>query len=107
MDEMGPNLGHVSHDRPSPLRGTRLRKPAVLGGGSKMSILRIQTLAGVLATLFISPANAGQCSQDIHETMLAVASRLAEMALEAHTSPETRYATMHRQPTPYTIAQAE
>jgi hypothetical protein len=72
-----------------------------------MSILRIQILVGILATLFISPASASLCSQDIHETMLVVASRLAAMALEARTSPETRYATMHRQPTPYTIAQAE
>jgi hypothetical protein len=67
----------------------------------------LNALATVLIALCISPARASQCTQDIHETMLAVSSKLTEIAVEGGTSHETQYATMHRQPTPSTIAQAE
>jgi hypothetical protein len=71
-----------------------------------MSTFR-NVLATVLIALCISPARASQCLQDIHETMLAVSTKLTEIAVEGRTSHETQYATMHRQPTPSTIAQAE
>jgi hypothetical protein len=72
-----------------------------------MSKLRIQILAGILAVQSIPHAYASQCTQDIHETMIAVANRLATIASQGRPSPETRYATMHRQPTPMTVVQAE
>jgi hypothetical protein len=71
-----------------------------------MSTFR-NVLAIVSIVLCMSPARASQCSQDIHETMLAVSRKLTEIAVEGRTSHETQYATMHRQPTPSTIAQAE
>ena len=72
-----------------------------------MSRLAIQILATIFAALPISQAHAGRCSQDIHDTMIAVANRLGTVALQVQSSRETRYATMHRQPTPTTVAQAE
>jgi hypothetical protein len=72
-----------------------------------MSSFPIQMLASAALALAITPAHANQCSQDVHETMVEIADRLTAIAEAGRTARETQRATMHRQPTPSSIAQAE
>jgi hypothetical protein len=52
-------------------------------------------------------AHAGPCEQQLHETEIARGERLNALAAQGNAAPESTFATMHRQPTPNTVAQAE
>ncbi len=63
--------------------------------------------AGMTLVLFAAPAHAGPCTDRIYQTDLAVAKLLDVAAAQGRPAPESTFATMHRQPTPSTIASAE
>lgn len=63
---------------------------------------------GVVVTLCCAPAClAGPCSQRIDEMQARIDARLEAAAAEGRTGKETTAATMNRQPTPKSIAEAE
>jgi hypothetical protein len=57
--------------------------------------------------LFAAPAHAGPCTDRIYQSDLAVAKLLDVAAAQGRPAPESTFATMHRQPTPSTVASAE
>src|SRR5271169_2519615 len=57
--------------------------------------------------LFAAPVHAGPCTDRIYETDLAVAKLLDAAAAQGRPAPESAFATMHRQPTPGSVATAE
>ena len=63
--------------------------------------------AGMTLVLFAAPAHAGPCTDRIYQTDLAVAKLLDIAAAQGRPAPESTFATMHRQPTPGTVASAE
>lgn len=63
--------------------------------------------AGMTLVLFAAPAHAGPCTDRIYQTDLAVAKLLDAAAAQGRPAPESSFATMHRQPTPSTVASAE
>ncbi len=63
--------------------------------------------AGMTLVLFAAPAHAGPCTDRIYQTDLAVAKLLDVAAAQGRPAPESSFATMHRQPTPSTVASAE
>ena len=63
--------------------------------------------AGMTLVLFAAPAHAGPCTDRIYQTDLAVAKLLDVAAARGRPAPESTFATMHRQPTPSTVASAE
>ena len=64
-------------------------------------------LAGMAITLGAGPAYAGPCTDRIYQTDLDVAKLLDSAAAQGRPAPESAFATMHRQPTPGSIASAE
>lgn len=54
-----------------------------------------------------APAYAGPCTERIYQTDLDVAKLLDSAAAQGRTKTESTFATMHRQPTPGSIASAE
>jgi hypothetical protein len=52
-------------------------------------------------------ADAGPCTDRIYQTDLEVAKILDSAAAQGRPAPESTFATMHRQPTPGSIASAE
>ena len=52
-------------------------------------------------------AHAGPCEQQLHDTETARGERLGALAAQGNAAPESTFATMHRQPTETTLAQAE
>jgi hypothetical protein len=66
------------------------------------------TMALSVALLAVAQqAAAGPCSQQIYDTRVAAAARLDAIAGAGRTAVETEGATMHRQPTPNSVARAE
>jgi hypothetical protein len=63
--------------------------------------------AGMALVLSDAPAHAGPCTDRIYQTDLAVAKLLDVAAAQGRTAAESTFATMHRQPTPGTVASAE
>jgi hypothetical protein len=63
--------------------------------------------AGMALALSDGPAHAGPCTDRIYETDLAVAKLLDVAAAQGRPAAESTFATMHRQPTPGTVASAE
>ncbi len=63
--------------------------------------------AGMTLVLFAAPVHAGPCTDRIYQTDLAVAKLLDVAAAQGRPAPESTFATMHRQPTPSTVASAE
>jgi hypothetical protein len=57
--------------------------------------------------LVASPANAGPCSDRLDQANVAVEKLLDEAAANGRPAAESTFATMHRQPTPGTVASAE
>jgi hypothetical protein len=64
-------------------------------------------LAGMAITLSAGPAHAGPCTDRIYQTDLDVAKLLDSAAAQGQPAAESTFATMHRQPTPGSIATAE
>jgi hypothetical protein len=67
----------------------------------------VTVLGGVLLAVSTVQSSAGPCSQQIHDVRVAAASRLDAIAGAGKAGAETPYATMHRQPTPNSVAGAE
>jgi hypothetical protein len=66
------------------------------------------TAAAGMALIFAgAPAYAGPCTDRIYQTDLDVAKVLHSAAAQGRTAPESAFATMHRQPTPGSVASAE
>jgi hypothetical protein len=57
--------------------------------------------------LFAAAAHAGPCTDRIYQTDLAVSKVLDSAAAQGRPAAESTFATMHRQPTPGTVASAE
>jgi hypothetical protein len=64
-------------------------------------------VAGMALFLSIGPAYAGSCTERIYQTDLDVAKLLNSVAAQGRPKTQSTFATMHRQPTPGSIASAE
>jgi hypothetical protein len=64
-------------------------------------------IAGMVFVLDGAPAHAGPCTERIYQTDLDVAKLLNSAAAQGRRAPESTFATMHRQPTPGSVASAE
>jgi hypothetical protein len=67
---------------------------------------RLLASAAVLAAS-ISAAQAGSCSQEIVNLQVLIDSKLQAAAAAGSSAPQSPAATMHRQPTPESLASAE
>jgi len=67
---------------------------------------RLLAFAAVLAAS-ISASQAGPCSQEIINLQTQINAKLARAVAEGSSAPQSSAATMHRQPTPESIATAE
>ena len=63
--------------------------------------------AGMALILGAAAAHAGPCTDRIYQTDLDVAKLLDSAAAQGQPAAESTFATMHRQPTPGSIASAE
>ncbi len=72
-----------------------------------MIVRRATAVAGTALVLGAAPAGAGPCTDRIYQTDLRVSKLLDSAAAEGRTAPQSTFATMHRQPTPGSIASAE
>ncbi|MGB7973348.1 MAG: hypothetical protein WCF81_03130 [Roseiarcus sp.] len=71
-------------------------------------IVRRAAAVGGMAFIFgAAPAYAGPCTERIYQTGLDVAKLLDSAAARGRPKTESTFATMHRQPTPGSIASAE
>ena len=64
-------------------------------------------MAGIAFILAATAAHAGPCTDRIYETDLEVAKLLNSAAAQGRPAPQSTFATMHRQPTPGSVASAE
>jgi hypothetical protein len=72
-----------------------------------MIVQRATAVAGIALILDAAPVYAGPCTDRIYQTDLQVAKLLDSAAAQGRTAPESTSATMHRQPTPGSVASAE
>jgi hypothetical protein len=72
-----------------------------------MIVRQTTALAGMAIILGAGPAYAGPCTDRIYQTDLDVAKILNSAAAQGRPATQTAFATMHRQPTPGSIASAE
>ena len=72
-----------------------------------MAMERVWVLSAVALVLSVSSVYAGPCSGEIDAAQARIDARLAAIAGAGRTARESTAATMHRQPTPGSIAQAE
>jgi hypothetical protein len=63
--------------------------------------------AATALALIAAPALAGPCTDRIYQADLAVEKILDAAASNGKPAPQSSFATMHRQPTPGTVASAE
>jgi hypothetical protein len=71
-------------------------------------IVRLATATAAMALILgAAPSHAGPCTDRIYQTDLDVAKLLNSAAAQGGTAPQSTFATMHRQPTPGSIASAE
>jgi len=70
-------------------------------------VRNIAASAATAAALIVAPAYAGPCTDRIYQADLAVEKLLDAAAANSAPAPQSSFATMHRQPTPGTIASAE
>ena len=66
----------------------------------------VASAAAALA-LIAAPADAGPCTDRIYQADLEVEKLLDAAAANGKPAPQSSFATMHRQPTPGTVASAE
>jgi hypothetical protein len=64
-------------------------------------------LSSAALALFSTAAQAGPCAGQIYDEDIAISKRLDAAAARGKPAPESGFATMHRQPTPLTVAGAE
>jgi hypothetical protein len=72
-----------------------------------MIVRPVAAAAGAALIFGVGPAHAGPCTDRIYQADLDVAKLLHSAAAQGRTAPESAFATMHRQPTPGSIASAE
>ena len=72
-----------------------------------MIVRHATAVAGMALSLGAPPAHAGPCTDRIYQTDLEVAKLLNSAASQGRPAPQSTFATMHRQPTPGSIASAE
>ena len=72
-----------------------------------MIVRQATAVAGTALILGAAPAHAGPCTDRIYQTDLDVAKLLGSAAAQGQPAAESTFATMHRQPTPGSIASAE
>jgi hypothetical protein len=72
-----------------------------------MIVRQAAAVAGMAFILGAVSAHAGPCTERIYQTDLDVAKLLDSAAAHGEPAPESTFATMHRQPTPGSIATAE
>jgi hypothetical protein len=68
--------------------------------------LTIASGAAALA-LWTGESIAGPCTDEVYQADVAIGKRLDAAAAAGKAAPESNFATMHRQPTPGTVARAE
>ena len=68
--------------------------------------LAIASAAAALV-LWTATSHAGPCTDGIYQADVAIGKRLDAIAAQGRVAPESNFATMHRQPTPGTVARAE
>ena len=70
--------------------------------------VRFVMASGAAALAFLAaPAHAGPCADQIYQADIAIGKRLDAAAAKGKPAAELTFATMHRQPTPQTVAGAE
>jgi hypothetical protein len=72
-----------------------------------MIVRQAAAVAGMALILGAAPAQAGPCTDRIYQADLDVAKLLDAAAAQGQPGAESTFATMHRQPTPGSIASAE
>jgi hypothetical protein len=72
-----------------------------------MIVRQATALAGTALILGAAAAHAGPCTDRIYQTDLDVAKLLNSAAAQGRRARQSAFATMHRQPTPGSIASAE
>ena len=72
-----------------------------------MLVRQAAAAAGMALIFGAGLAHAGPCTYRIYQADLDVARLLHSAAAQGRTAPESAFATMHRQPTPGSIASAE
>jgi hypothetical protein len=72
-----------------------------------MIVRQATAAAGMALSLGAAAAHAGPCTDRIYQTNLDVAKLLNSAAAQGRPAPQSAFATMHRQPTPGSIASAE
>jgi hypothetical protein len=72
-----------------------------------MIVRQATAAAGLAFVLGAGPAHAGPCTDRIYQTDLTVAKLLDAAAAQGRPATESTFATMHRQPTPGSVASAE
>jgi hypothetical protein len=64
-------------------------------------------LGAAASTLWAASALGGPCAEDLYKSNVDIGKRLDELAANGKAGTESSFATMHRQPTPATVAGAE
>jgi hypothetical protein len=72
-----------------------------------MMVRQATVVAGMALIFAAAAAHAGPCTDRIYQTDLDVARLLGSAAEEGQPAPQSAFATMHRQPTPGSVAGAE
>ena len=72
-----------------------------------MTILRVAAVNAVVLLVSISNGYAGPCSSRIEQTQQSIDAKLQAREAEGASGRESTSATLHRQPTPQSIARAE
>ena len=72
-----------------------------------MAIRHAMTLGAAALAVFSTSARAGPCADQIDDEDLAINKRLDAAATRGKPAPESSFATMHRQPSPLSVAGAE
>jgi len=72
-----------------------------------MAVRTAIALSIAALVLCAAAAHAGPCAGEIYDADIAINKRLDAAAAQGKTAPESGFATMHRQPTPLTVAGAE
>ena len=72
-----------------------------------MIVRQAATVGGIALILGAAQAHAGPCTDRIYQTDLDVAKILDSAAAQGRPAQQSTFATMHRQPTPGSVASAE
>jgi len=72
-----------------------------------MTIFKFAAFAGIALSFMGLPAHAGPCSQQIADAQAVFDAKLTASAQNGPAGAESSSATLHRQPTPGSVAQAE